>query len=167
MSFSFSFRSGTVRENGGLMIGMKRASRVKGPVLVLNPKARLFDQIREVMRFHHYALSTERTYCHWVRRYLAFHRKTDRSGPSRGFRHPTEMGPPEVAGFLAHLAVDGDVAASTQNPALHPVRYLTMSEGGGQALLFAISALFAANQSLFTDEVDRGWDRMNADPRQL
>jgi len=60
-------------------------------MLVPNPKGRLFDQIREVMRFHHYSLRTERTYCQWIQRYLGFHREADRSGPQRGWRHPKQM----------------------------------------------------------------------------
>ena len=42
---------------------MKKASREKRPMLVPNPKGKLFDQVREVMRFHHYSLRTEKTYC--------------------------------------------------------------------------------------------------------
>src|SRR2546427_8381647 len=38
---------------------MTKASKPSSPVFVPNPKARLFDQVREVMRFHHYALRTE------------------------------------------------------------------------------------------------------------
>ena len=30
--------------------------------IIPNPKARLFDQVREVMRLKHYALRTEQTY---------------------------------------------------------------------------------------------------------
>lgn len=92
--------------------------------LVPNPKARLLDQVREVMRFHHYALRTEKAYWQWIRRYLAFHRRKDRCGPDRGWRHPMEMGAREVAAFLAHLAVAGNVAASTQNQALNALVFL-------------------------------------------
>ena len=56
----------------------KRAKKREG--LIPNPKARLFDQIREVMRFHHYSYRTEKTYAQWVRRYLAFHRQPDTGG---------------------------------------------------------------------------------------
>lgn len=66
----------------------------KRPVLVPNPKARLLDQIREVMRFHHYSYRTEKTYSQWVRRYLAFHRRPERSGPDGGWRHPRSLGAP-------------------------------------------------------------------------
>lgn len=38
-----------------------------------NPKLKLLDQVREVMRIKNYSLSTERTYCDWIRRYIRFH----------------------------------------------------------------------------------------------
>ena len=60
---------------------MRKASREKRPMLVPNPKGKLFDQIREVMRFHHYSIRTEKTYCQWIRRYLAFQRASIGSGP--------------------------------------------------------------------------------------
>ena len=31
-----------------------------------NPEARLLDQVREVLRYHHYAYRTEQTYCEWI-----------------------------------------------------------------------------------------------------
>jgi integron integrase len=41
-----------------------------------------------------------------------------------GKRHPAEMGAPEVAQFLSSLAVEGKVAASTQNQALSALLFL-------------------------------------------
>jgi integron integrase len=69
-------------------------------------------------------LRTEKAYWQWIRRYLAFHRKSDHGGPQGGWRHPKEMGAPEVAQFLADLAVAGNVAASTQNQALNALVFL-------------------------------------------
>jgi hypothetical protein len=40
--------------------------------IIPNPKLKLMDQVREVMRLKHYALRTERCYCDWVRRYVRF-----------------------------------------------------------------------------------------------
>jgi integron integrase len=105
------------------------------PVLIANPKARLFDQVREVMRFHHYSFRTEKAYLQWIRRYLVFQRAPPHltpalSPPSEGaerekrWRHPREMGGPEVVQFLTHLAVAGNVAASTQNQALNALVFL-------------------------------------------
>ena len=89
-----------------------------------NPRTRLFEQVREVMRFHHYALRTERTYCGWIHRYLVFHRNPQHGGPHQGWRHPRELGAPHIVQFLTHLAVQGRVAASTQNQALNALVFL-------------------------------------------
>ena len=35
---------------------------------------RLLDEVQAVMRRLHYALSTERAYCDWIKRYVRFHR---------------------------------------------------------------------------------------------
>jgi site-specific recombinase XerD len=102
---------------------MPKASRSEG-ALIRNPKVGLFDQFREVMRFHHYALRTEEAYLLWIRRYLKFHRGADQTGPQRGWRHPKEMGPAQVREFLTHLALSADVAASTQNQALNALVFL-------------------------------------------
>lgn len=98
---------------------MLRASKEKRAVLVPNPQAKFSEQVREVMRFHHYSYRTEKTYQQWIHRFLLFHRRPDRCDPDRGWRHPREMGGPELASFLAHLAVTRNVAASTQNQALN------------------------------------------------
>jgi len=75
---------------------------------------RLLDSIREVMRVHHYSLSTERTYIQWVKRYIYFHNK----------RHPKEMKADEITEFLTHLAVNRKVSPSTQNQALNALLFL-------------------------------------------
>jgi integrase len=82
--------------------------------IIPNPKARLFDQVREVMRLKHYTLRTEQTYLEWIKRFIFFHQK----------RHPREMGALEVKAFLTDLAVRGKVAASTQNQALNALVFL-------------------------------------------
>ena len=45
--------------------GMRRSD-----LITPNPKLKLLDQVREVMRLKHYSLSTERCYCDWIRRYI-------------------------------------------------------------------------------------------------
>lgn len=75
---------------------------------------RLLDRVREACRLRHFSLRTERTYVHWVRRFILYH----------GKRHPREMGASEVEVFLSHLAVDRRVAASTQNQALSALLFL-------------------------------------------
>jgi integron integrase len=76
--------------------------------------ARLLDQLRERIRYDHYSLKTERSYVHWVRRFVHFH----------GLRHPKEMGGAEVEAFLAHLANARQVSPSTHHQALCALLYL-------------------------------------------
>lgn len=66
------------------------------------------------LRKRHYSLQTERTYLRWVLRFVRYH----------GLRPPADMGALEVEGFLSALAVQGQVAASTQNQALCAVLLL-------------------------------------------
>src|SRR5882762_5174434 len=78
------------------------------------PKPRLLDRVRDASRARHYSRRTEKAYVGWIKRYIFFHAK----------RHPVDMGAPEVARFLTSLAVDGRVAASTQNQALNALLFL-------------------------------------------
>jgi len=47
---------------------------VRYEVITPNPKLKLLDQVREVMRLKHYSIRTERSYCDWIRRYVRFHK---------------------------------------------------------------------------------------------
>lgn len=78
------------------------------------PPPRLLDRVRERLRLKHYSIRTEHQYVQWVRRFILFH----------GKRHPAEMGAKEVEAFLTHLAVQGQVAAATQNQALSALLFL-------------------------------------------
>ena len=77
-------------------------------------KPKLFDRVRAVARVRHLSLRTEQAYSDWIKRYILFHHK----------RHPEEMGTQEIGQFLSYLAVDGKVAASTQNVALCALLFL-------------------------------------------
>ncbi len=80
-----------------------------------NPDLKLMDQVREVLRYYHYAYRTETTYCQWILRYLHFY---------GGKTHPRELGTTHIERFLSDLAVRGNVAASTQQQALNALVYL-------------------------------------------
>jgi hypothetical protein len=54
------------------------AGRVGFAAVVPNPKLKLLDQVREVMRLKLYSLRTERSYADWIRRYIHFHRMRSR-----------------------------------------------------------------------------------------
>jgi len=38
--------------------------------IIPNPKLKLMQQVREVMRLKHYSIRTERCYCDWIKRYI-------------------------------------------------------------------------------------------------
>ena len=75
---------------------------------------KLLDQVRDRIRVKHYSIRTETQYVQWIRRFIIFHNK----------QHPKDMGAPEVEAFLTHLAVEGNVAAATQNQALSAILFL-------------------------------------------
>ncbi len=85
-----------------------------GPTPPTAPKPRLLDRVRGALRARHYSHRTEDAYVGWIKRYIFFHDK----------RHPAEMGAAEATRFLTSLAVDGHVAASTQNQALSALLFL-------------------------------------------
>ena len=96
-------------QDGG---GQYQSGGLPGPVIgcrdliTPNPKLKLLDQVREVMRLKHYSICTERAYCDWIRRYIKFH----------GMRSREDLQPAEAKMelFPSDLAVNGKVAASTQ-----------------------------------------------------
>lgn len=75
---------------------------------------KLLDQACGIMRRKHMALSTERSYLSWMRQYILFHNK----------QHPKDMGEREIEQFLTSLALDRNVAASTQNQAFNAILFL-------------------------------------------
>jgi integron integrase len=82
------------------------------PLSSASPK--LLDRVRWHLRVKRYSIRTEQSYVDWIRRYILFHKK----------RHPSDMGEAEIAAFLSHLAVNRNVAASTQNQALSALLFL-------------------------------------------
>ena len=89
----------------------------KGDVIMPNPKLKLLDQVREVMRLKHYSIRTERSYCDWIRRYIRFHRMQNRE-------ELFARSEARIEEFLSDLAVHGHVAASTQNQAFNALLFL-------------------------------------------
>jgi site-specific recombinase XerD len=77
-------------------------------------KPKLLDQVRNVIRCHHYSIRTEQSYIDWIKRYILFH----------GKQHPENLNEGHVGEFLTHLAVQKKVAASTQNQALCAIVFL-------------------------------------------
>lgn len=80
----------------------------------MSNKPKLLDRVRQAIRLKHYSYRTEQSYVGWIKRFILFHQK----------RHPKEMGKAEVEAFLNHLVTNRNVAASTQNQALHALLFL-------------------------------------------
>ena len=80
-----------------------------------NPRLKLLDQVRQVLRYYHYAYRTEHTYCHWIKRYIYFH---------GGKTHPRELNEKDIEKFLSYLATDVNIVASTQRQALNALIFL-------------------------------------------
>jgi len=80
----------------------------------VNAKPKLLDQVRDKIRLKHLSIRTEQAYVDWIKRFILFQQK----------RHPADMGAAEVEAFLTHLAVEGKVAASTQNQAKAALLFL-------------------------------------------
>jgi hypothetical protein len=55
-----------------------------------DPKLKLMDQVRQVLRYHHYAYRTEQTYCDWIVRYIKFQGSQT---------HPTQMDKTHIESF--------------------------------------------------------------------
>ena len=54
------------------------------------------DQVRQVLRYPHYAYRTENTYCDWIVRYIKYFGAK---------KHPRDMGKNEIDTYLSHLAM--------------------------------------------------------------
>jgi len=69
------------------------------------------------MRIKHYSIRTERCYCDWIRRYIHFHKMLSKEELTHDARAKIEL-------FLSDLAVNGKVAAATQNQAFNALLFL-------------------------------------------
>ena len=87
--------------------------------MIPDKEPKIEDRLRAVIRFKQYSPRTEETYVQWYRRFVLFHK--ERCGSAV---HPAEMGAAEVEAFLTHLAVNREVAATTQNQALNALVFL-------------------------------------------
>ena len=82
---------------------------------------KLLDKVRQKIRLRHYSIRTEDAYVSWIKRFIFFHNK----------KHPKDMGQNEVEAFLSHLAIEGKVAASTQNQAFNALLFLSYKKRPG------------------------------------
>jgi len=85
---------------------------------------KLMGQIEGVIRAKRYSRNTEKVYTLWIKQFLRFHRRANRSGLDSGWVHPREIDAEGVEDYLTHLAVKQGVAPATQNQALNAIVFL-------------------------------------------
>jgi integron integrase len=79
------------------------------------PKSvRLMDQVREVLRYHHYSIRTEQSYMKWILAFIRFN----------GRQHPEKLGKQHIEAFLSDMAINRNYAASTQRLASNAIVFL-------------------------------------------
>jgi len=59
-----------------------------------DPRLSFMDQVRQVLRYHHYAYRTEKSDYDWILRYIKFH---------GGGKLPKDMGKGEIEAVLSPL----------------------------------------------------------------
>jgi integron integrase len=86
------------------------------PDATRSQQPKLLNEVRDVLRLHHYSIHTERSYVDWIVRFVRFHQMR-----SREDLLPAEK---KIESFLTDLAVNGNVAAATQNQAMNALVFL-------------------------------------------
>jgi hypothetical protein len=89
------------------------------PDTTSSQQPKLLDEVRHVLRLHHYSIHTERSYVERIVRFVRFH-----SMRSRAALLPTE---PQIKAFLTDLAVPSNVVRATQHQALNALVFLYKS----------------------------------------
>jgi len=82
------------------------------PVIPERP-TKIIDQVRQLIRHQNKSYATERTYVHWIKRFIVFHK-----------RHPKELGDREIEDFLNWLGSQAYCSPSTQSTALNALVFL-------------------------------------------
>jgi site-specific recombinase XerD len=104
------------------------------PDATRSQQPKLRDEVRKVLRLHHYSIHTERSYVDWIVRFVRFHGMRSREN-----LFPAE---PKIEAFLTDLAVNGNVAPATQNQAMNALVFL-YKRVLNHALLGSINAVRA------------------------
>ncbi|MCZ6804089.1 MAG: phage integrase N-terminal SAM-like domain-containing protein [Proteobacteria bacterium] len=84
------------------------------PIYVPNKSIKFLDQLRAFIRFRQLSYATEKTYIHWVKRFIYFH----------GKRHPLELGTEVLERFLTHLSTRRAASVNTQNVVLNALIFM-------------------------------------------
>lgn len=78
------------------------------------PTSNILKQLARKIREHHYSIRTEKSYLNWSSRFFKY----------VGDKQANLISKDDISAFLSHLAIDKQVAASTQNVALNAITFL-------------------------------------------
>ena len=81
---------------------------------ILNGSTRSVHLVRRHMRSRGWAYKTEKTYVHWITRYIRFHVR----------RHPQKLGTEHIDQFVSYLANEQNCAPATKRIALNALIYV-------------------------------------------
>ena len=84
------------------------------PHAIPSESSRFIHTVRLDLRAKGYAYQTEKTYIHWIKRYIIFHNKA----------HPKQLDGLHINQFLSFLAIDKHCSPATQRIALNALIYL-------------------------------------------
>lgn len=84
------------------------------PVPIHSGATKFTPRVRAFIRARGMAYSTEKTYIHWIKRYIRYHQ----------YRHPADMGAAEIEGFLTYLVVQKNTAKATQDLAFNALMFM-------------------------------------------
>lgn len=76
--------------------------------------------MRDTLRLKYMNLKTEKSYEYYIKKFILFHNQC----------HPREMGTEEIRAYLSHLAVNTNVAASTQDVRTTMIYTYVLNRGG-------------------------------------
>jgi len=83
-------------------------------------KIDVMDAARRLIQLRHYSRTTEQTYLGWMGRYFNYLASVDSTPPAGAFKVTSQT----VSDYLAYLAINQRVAASTQNQAFNALLFM-------------------------------------------
>jgi hypothetical protein len=98
----------TVHKNSIWRLGHRRAA------FTARRASQFIDRLRAFIRSRNLAYTTEKTYVHWVLRYIRFH----------GRKHPQTLSACHADAILSDLAVRKNCSPATQKTALNALVFL-------------------------------------------
>jgi integron integrase len=95
---------------------LKKTDVQSAKAVASDSMSEIIQETQRLIRLKHYSYSTERTYLHWIKRFLEYSGQT-------GEKPVSEADASDFKNFLSHLALKHRVSASTQNQAFNTILF--------------------------------------------